>query len=381
MQKTWVGGAKAIAQIATITINTATNGDTYSIILTDELGNTGTITFTAGVSDTTTTIATGLFNLAVASLDPRFEAVTATNGTATKVVLTASTAGVPFYASLGGTGSGLMTLAATQGNSGPNDWNTADNWVENAVPVGGDNVLFTGSAAILYGLTTGLTLGAVANANHSGAIGQYGQYLSFICTSFNWSGTGLAFINLLSSAIAPNVTQTASGSAPNSGLYLLGSALTTLTISGNSSVDLAGFTSQTSTVTTVQLIPINNASPRVNLGTGVTLTSLYQIGGVSNVACASTSLIANAGTVFTTGTGIVGTMTNNGATITSNSSGTITTLNANAGTTDFTQSQVARTVTTANLGYGKSAEVLFDSAVMTFTNKFAGSGRMTLTAN
>src|SRR6185437_7450762 len=135
-----------------------------------------------------------------------------------------------------------------------------------------------------------------------------------------------AFINIGSSAIAPVVRGTASQSAPACGLYLLGSAMTTLTaISG--SVDIAGGPGQTATVATIQLQPSGNSSlPRVNIGSGVTLTSLYHQNGISTLNCAATTVIANAGTVTTFGSGAVATVTNNGATVVSNSSGTITNL-------------------------------------------------------
>src|SRR6185437_13984598 len=377
-QKTFKGGASAIAQVWTTTINSSTSSQTFSITLTDESGGTATATYTAGGAETTSTVATGLRAAVAASTDPRFKAVTV-GGSAAIVTLTANTSGVPFYPATGGTGSFTATSMTTP-NQGPNDWNSPANWVENAIPIASDNIILDGSNAIKYGLPTGLAFGGVkSQSTFSGGVGAQGQYLSFTCTSFDWAGTGLAFVNIGSSAIAPLVRGTNSQTAPACGLYLLGSAMTTLTINGGS-VDIAGGPGQTSTVTTIQLQPSTNSLPRVNVGSGVTLTNLYQQNGVSALNCAATSVIANAGTLTTFGSGTIGTIVNNGCAIISNSSGTVTTANLNAGTTDTTQSQVARTFTTVTMNFGKGAQFIFDSSVLTLTNKINGTGRMTLTS-
>lgn len=377
-QRTWQGGATAKAQVWTTAIASSTNGQTFGVTLTDEVGGTGTVSYTAS-SDTTTTIATNLAAAINASTDPRFIAVTASSALAV-LTLTADTAGVPFYPATTGTGS-FSATSTTTANQGPNDWNTKSNWVENVLPVNGDNIILSGSNTISYGLITGLALGAFNSlSTFSGAIGVQGEYLSFTCTSFAWSSTGLGFVNIGSSAIAPVVFNTNSASAPASGLYLLGSAMTTLTVY-NGAVDIAGSTGQTSSVTTFNVSGINNGRPRVNLGTGVTSTTLGIDSGTANIACSLTTVNANGGTVTTYGSGTIGTINIRGATVVSNSTGTITTANVIGGSIDFTQLPTARTVSNCTISTGRAASVLADTSLITFSaGIIIGAGITTISA-
>jgi hypothetical protein len=367
--RTWIGGAKAVAQVAQIIVNTATSTDVYNLVLTDELGGTATVGFTAGVSDTTTTIATGIFNAAAASVDARFLAVNVTNPSAGKVVITAASPGVPFKPSLSGTGSGLMTLTTTNASSGPNDFNCPGNYVENIVPVGGDSLTITGNSAILYGVITGLSFAKfLAAPGCSSAMGLPGRNFQFTVTgTFDWYSTGVSYIDLQASGIAPNIWQTASASAPAFGLNLIGTAMTTLSIYSGS-VGLAPFAGQLSTATTVQLTGQNSGGARVGLSSGCTVTNMLASGGTVNVACALTLLKASNGTVTTTGTVAITTITNNGATIYPNNApaagAAVGTLNQNSGTTNFQTSNQARTVTTP-LFYGGTLK--WDPNVVTMT--------------
>ena len=368
-QKTWLGGLAAlptqtpVAQVWTTTVNNAVNGDTYQVVFTNEAGATFTVSYTASVgTDTTTTIAASLASAINSSTIPSAKAVTAASSLAV-LTLTAKTAGVPFYAATAGTG-GFTATSTTTASQGGNDWNTAGNWAENAIPAGGDNVLITGSNAIKYGLATGLTLGGFSTQpNSSVAIGAPGTPLSFVCTSFYWANTGIGWLNIGSSAISCRVSQTAQANAPDCGLYLLGSGITTLYIEGGSSVDLASTPGQTATVTTVQLV---GSSPRVRAGAGLTLTAFNADSPANGteLGCACTTATICGGNVLTTGTGTIGTLNVNGGTVVGKSTGTITAANINAtGSLDMTQSQVARTITTANLARG--GKLLYDPADVT----------------
>lgn len=377
--RNWIGGTTARSQVWQATVTNAVNLDTYQIILTDEGGGTGNVSYTASVgADTTTSIATSLFNLVNNSSDPRFLAITATNPSNGVVVLTADNSGIPFYPSTGGTGG--MTPLATTTNLGPNDFNTAANWAENAVPVGGDNVNISGFNALTYGVNTGLTFAAFNTlGSSSGAQGGLGKPFSFGCTSFSFSGTGQSYFNIGSSNIPVTVYQTASATAPSSGLYLLGTNITTLTVYGGS-VDIAGTVGQTSTVATTVVSSFNNNTARVNFGSGASITTVGVDSGTATIGCALTTLNANGGNVNTIGTGAITTLTNNGCTVVNNSSGTITNLNINGGSNDFTQNTVPRTVTNCTFNVGKSAQLLLDTAVVTLTNKVViNSGTTTLT--
>lgn len=373
-QRTWEGGAAAVAQVWAGSVTDATAGHTYTLTFTDEAGGTVTLTYTVQGGDTTTTIATNIAALVTASVDPRVKAVTAASAT-NQVTLTARSAGAPFYVATGGTGTWTGTGNTTV-NQGPSDWNTIANWVENAVPVGGDNVTLTGNSDILYGLQTGLTLGAFsALGTFSGKAGGPGLYLKFIATSFYWAGSGVAYIDLSTSAISPRIVTTNSQSAPNYGLYLLGSALTTV-IQEAGSVGFAAVDGRTATAATYQL---QGTQGRCRIGGGVTLTNFNMDGGTAELACAAAAVTAEGGTLTTVGTGAITTLNNNGATCYPNSAGTITNLNCNGGTTDMTQTQVARTVTTPKVGRG--ATLKYDPANVTMTTPPApvtGTGPVTV---
>lgn len=362
-KRTWIGGTSGVAQVVTVTINTSTAANTYSVVFTDEVGGTVTITYTAADTNTTNT-ATGLKNAINASTDPRVTAVTATSST-NVVTITADSAGVPFYPALGGTGSAQMTLATTTVNQGPNDFNTPANWQERVVPVGGDDVTITGSNAIYYGVKTGLTFGAfLAAPGCSAPMGKQGINFSFICTSFNWYGTGVSWVDILTSAITPNVFNTASQSDPACGLNLYGSAMTTLSNYGGS-VGLAMVAGSTSTATTIQHVGANAGNARTRISTGTTVTNVLSVNGAVILNVAATTVTASGGTLVTNGSGAITTINNNGAALTLNSTGTITTLNNNLGTADFTKSNSTRTVTNPKLAGGS---ISYDPSIVTFTN-------------
>ena len=145
------------------------------------------------------------------------------------------------------------------------------------------------------------------------------------------------------------VLKTAVPGGTSYGLYITGSAMTTITNTAGQ-VAVATTANTTATVATV----LNN-NGRVEIGTGVTLTTLTQTGSASDAVlrCAATTVTASEGSMTIYGSGAITTLNNGnaqgGATIYANSSGTITTLNAKGGATDFSGSNTPRTVTTLNL--------------------------------
>ena len=380
-QRTWVGGlatlpsATQVAQVWSTTVASASSSTTYTISLTNETGSSISFNYAASGGDTTTTIAAALAALITASNDARAKAVTAAAVTGV-LTLTAKSAGVPFYAAAtvaGGSGS-FSGTGNTTANVGKNDWNTVSNWLEGSVPGSSDNVLITGSNNISYGLVTGTSLGGFATqAGSSASVGAVGSPLSFTCTSFYWSCSGTSCINIGSSAISPRIVNTANATAPSCGLYLIGSAMVKVYVEGQSSVDLASTPGVTSTATTVQLV--GTQSPRVRCGSGLTLTNFNCDSAATGteIACAVTSATIEGGTVSTAGTGTIGTLNVNGGSVYCNSTGTITTANVNdGGKLDMTQSQIARTITTANLSRG--ATLLYDPGVITVTTLAIASG-------
>ncbi len=118
-----------VAQISTLTVNTATNAHVYTASLFGQ-----TVSYTATVpSDTTTTIAAALVTAMQALTPPQYQTVTVANSGAV-ITVTASNAGIGFSLS---TGDSLMTVATStaavgylsdmlsimQYNSGPTNGN------------------------------------------------------------------------------------------------------------------------------------------------------------------------------------------------------------------------------------------------------------------
>lgn len=256
-------------------------------------------------------------------------------------------------------------------------WSTTTNWSLGSIPANGDTVYLAGNVAITGGLSTGLTgINLIVDPGYTGTIASSAAYLSLACASFNFAGTGNAFIDLGSSAITASVTQTGTGTATSAALYLKGSALSVLAVSGTCSVALAGLDGETSTVTTAR---VAGAQAKLLLGAGVTLTTAQVSAGALTVNCAATTLNIYSGACTTNGTGAITTVSIFQGTAQLNSTGTITTLNANAGTVDFTKFPVARTVSAIKLGTG-GVNLSYDPAILTVTAWTAPASPIRLTA-
>lgn len=240
---------------------------------------------------------------------------------------------------------------------------TDGNWLGGSAPVNSDTVYIQGTVSIT-GASTGLTgLVFVVDPTYTGTIGSSTTYLSFTAASFNFAGLNTSYIDLGSSAISAIVTNTIGATANTAGLYLKGSALTSLSVSGGY-VALAGLDAETSSVTTAR---VTNSGSQLILGSGVTLTTASVSDGTLYVNCAATTVTVNSGTAYTSGTGAITTITQNGGTCYPRSSGTITTHNINAGTANYLVSPVARTVT--NLKLNPGGTLIHDPAILTITNK------------
>ena len=159
-QVLWEGGATAVAQVDTVTLNNDTDdNETFlTVTMTAEDASTQTVVIVPSGTDETV-IAAALHAALVASTDTLFAAVTWT--VATSVITgTATVAGVPFTITSVAYTAGLGTATilsdgtgASVLNAGPHDWNTAANWDTAAVPVAADDVKFAVDAyPVLYGL-------------------------------------------------------------------------------------------------------------------------------------------------------------------------------------------------------------------------------------
>ena len=343
----------AVAQVWKGTVTTTTNGHTYAVTITDDNGDTATITYTVvNPPDTTTTlVATGLITAWNASLNPLISKFTATQSSG-QVILTADTAGRPFAFSTGGTGTWTGTGNTTEPVSN-NDYGQATNWSTDAAPTTNDDVVLgDGSVAVKYGLDQ--SSAAIDEFNVSsgwtGDIGRWDDgklhYLQIDPDSFEYRGRSqLAAFDLGSANIAANIQGSGTPSTTGgSAVYIKGSNLTTLTVnSGNVGVAMAD--NDTATVATVRVNQLSGVTaPTVAIGSGATLTTLSASAGTITQRCASTTTTVGADATLTTlGTGTIGTVNCYGTGY-FNSTGTITDLYA-YGTGDFSQSTVARTVT------------------------------------
>ena len=149
----WTGGGQQIAQQATITVDAVAVGGTLSAVI-----NAKSITYTCVTGDTTTTAATELQELLVASdVPPEFAEITWTNPSAGVVLGIAAEPGTPFTLTKAQSGGATCTLANTVANSSQSDINNANNWNRSGVaqlPQSGDDVVLANTdVPLLWNLT------------------------------------------------------------------------------------------------------------------------------------------------------------------------------------------------------------------------------------
>lgn len=162
----WRGGAASVAQVTTITFSAYTVGETYTITC-----NGKDVTYTAGAS-TLGDVIDGLVAAIGATTEPEFADFTAENDSG--LVLTGSTAGVPFTVTASASGAITATVTETTAATGPNHFDNADNWEGGSVPGSGDDLLFEdNSVSLLYALEdTGTNYGDISvRSTFTGEIG------------------------------------------------------------------------------------------------------------------------------------------------------------------------------------------------------------------
>lgn len=162
------------------------------------------------------------------------------------------------------------------------------------------------------------------------------------------NGSNLIRLNFGSSAATINVTNSAANSQmSNMGpLTLLGTNAGNVLNIQNGTVSVGIDPTETSTFATI------NNKGNLNLGKGVTLTTVNQNGGSIIVQAGVVTLNQTLGASSINGAGTAGTLNIYGGNIQLNSTGTITALNVYGATADMSRNQSARTVTTANLYAG-----------------------------
>lgn len=160
--RTYTGGSPTVTQIVDVTPANVEIGDIFTITFSSEPDSTGSVS-TADVSFTATAatvanVTAGLAAAVAASTEELVEDVIAAVDNTTKVTLTNTEAGIPFYVTTsttngGGADTQTLTPVVVQTNGGPEDYNDTGNWLEGAIPVDGDDVRANqGAYSMKYGL-------------------------------------------------------------------------------------------------------------------------------------------------------------------------------------------------------------------------------------
>jgi len=200
--RTMMGGAPSVAQVDTVTPAGPVSADEFWVRLENADGEADTITVTADASPTVAEIVTALQAAAAAAKTAGtapWDEVTASDET-THLEITADTAGVPFYCTAGvdGSTSASNTQASDTANSGPGVWSLAENWVDETIPVAGDDVEVDGLTRI-YGEDWDAV--AINSLTVTGSV-QIGSFFHPLQLLFgddkivNWHGTGVAHLDL-----------------------------------------------------------------------------------------------------------------------------------------------------------------------------------------
>jgi hypothetical protein len=380
----WIGGAPAIAQVTMLTVS-GTVASTYTYTIT--IGG-ASVEYTAGGSDSATTVAAALVALCSAtSAAPQFAEATWANvdGVIT-MTQQAAGAGQPITVSCAATGSGSSFVAATTtASSGPNWWSVAANWSTGAVPASGDDVTITAAGAnIFYGLAqSAVTLDSLTINSKTVQIGNspinaggYPEYrplyLAIGADTINvQQASGRVKIDTGSAPTAATVVATAVGVDQSAGvpsLLLLGTnAGNSLYVLGGS-IGIAFFGGETA-----EFGALAQTGGSILAGGGAELVAVDNAGGAlsfsPNGETTSLRLDAAAGTVtcVTGSASGIGTVDVYGGTLDYQDGGTITQLTVGQkGTASFVDNIQDRTITNCTLGVG--ASLIDSSATITFTN-------------
>lgn len=421
--KTWVGGAAAVAQVSSASIDSVDTGSP---------SNTFTVTIggvevsTEGVTDVATTAA-NLVTALEASTHPYFTAVDWTNPSGGTITGTAATAGVPFVAELSVSGGGTGTVtdfAEDTASAGPNDASTALNWSDGAIPANGDTVVLKDSAVpIAYGLDqNGVTLAELIR--HETYTGKVGLLTAQFATSVDgattvttareyrqsyWKiGADVVRIGEHLGPGSPNGSQRFKLEQAKSGA----STITVLTTAANGETNLpavrvlassascnvyvrgapggvglgADAANETATFGDIYM-ESETTSDSIFVGPGVTFSNYFQTGGdnVLQFAAKPTKIECNGGNLQIEADQAITTLEVNDGNVVANNvppaaspeDDAIDTVTHNGGNVDLTQSSEPRSIGVYTPASG--AELSYDSDVITFGSFNVADGRRVVT--
>lgn len=272
-------------------------------------------------------------------------------------------------------------IGTDTGNEG--DWATANNWSPSGVPEDADDVYLENSS---QSVTEGFDQSAITLASlniartFTGTIGDSDEYLQIGATVVNIgyyygigtpSGSGRIKLNL--GAVVSTVTISYAGISADTNKPAIRLRANNVNTIIHIRRGIVGIAYETGETATVGIINVGWSANRANdsdveIGPGVTLTTLNKTGGECVLRCAATNVNCDYGDLITEGTGAITTATMRGGKLIPNSTGTITTLNIiENGSADFTLSNAARTITTAKVG--GNGKIKYDPSVLILTNK------------
>ncbi len=357
----WIGGAPKLAQVDTITPGgTIEATDLFIVQLEDRHGNVHTMSVAAGDTNATA-VVTALKAQAVilkAAATAPWNAVTC-SGTAT-FIITADTAGEPFWATASTTeANGDVADAQTFVNvhttpPQSNIWDHAENYDTGIVPVSTDTwiagPMAGGTATDIYGSDqSAIELAAfTVQAGSNISIGDPRRYLQIHATAVNLEagGTSAGTICLdVDHSTSFNVRNCKAATAAGSyGLYLVGdgTANTVLNIASTNTGKI-GVAALAGEVASFGIISCYAGT--LVIGSGVTMTTLNAGGGtIENNAAATT--VNNEGATLTHAAGAVTNMYLNGGTAYFNATATTATIYVRPDAVlDFSQDSRAKTIT------------------------------------
>jgi hypothetical protein len=250
----------------------------------------------------------------------------------------------------------------------PADASVAGNW--SATPTASDDVRFTPfyTSSLSAGATTFSAVAInsmVVEKGYRGSIGTLAAFYQVNASFLEWNGGGISYLDLVGSTVDPIIYGTASaGSSGLHGLYLIGTAIGTLSVQGGS-VCLAGIHGQTSTATTVRI-----SAGSIKVGEGCTLTNIQIHGGAVTLEGNVTNVTVENGTVYLKEDADITNLTMNGGVVHSQGRGSITTATVNSGLLNM-KGNASRTITTLQINPG--GQISYDPTAVTITNRSAPS--------
>lgn len=241
-------------------------------------------------------------------------------------------------------------------------YTTAGNWAGGSAPSAADDVILEGSNAIAGSDQSGTAIDKVVD-RLAANIGSNIAYLQLDPDDIEFDfSSGVHYVDIGSANIDVRVKNTSALSGDTYGLYLIGSDIATLVQNGGA-VAVGGRLDESATVATVRV----KGSSNLFIGTGVTLTTLYNEDGSVIVACNSTTANIYSGSYTSERTATITTLNIYGGTVTLNSTGTITTINHYGGILNAIGNGSAKTITTYN-SFTNGSPKLITGPSVTITN-------------